>query len=623
MLPPRGTTTKGDKTLWRVTQMTKGTDGSRVAHLTSKNGEQTREAPVADLVVVAEFKDRIYPGLVETGRVECGGDTPFHAVINAENFHALEMLTYTHGEGIDLIYIDPPYNTGGKFSWLYNDHYVDNDDDYKHSKWLAFMEARLRLAQDLLKPSGAIMVSIGDDEQHRLRMLMDQVFDAKNHVAQLAVEMSTTSGPKTTNAQQGTIVKNVEYVLIYRKSAAFDIDVQHTPLYDGVEKWDANYPLWLNSDGTTESVYERLEREASVRADIERLGLLRKGGKKAGTFIGASGMDVLLAASESARAFILENLDRIGRTDTPPVSGKSAHVPVGRWIEHETEGRTYRLTRSKSGKVWQIYTLDRNYRLSDDYAPRFGRTVIRGDLWRGFHSDMGHVSSEGGVGFANGKKPVRLIKQLVKWANNDPEAVILDFFGGSGTTAHAIAAMNAEDGGNRRSILVTNNELGKQERKAALNLKARPGDPEWEAMGVYESKTKPRLTNAFEQTGANAAFFTLTYETPLMIRQDRAFERIAPLLWMRAGSQGRIIDTLPERGWDVAEAYGVLTKVDRAADFAAAVAEANAPMVYVVTDDDRRYQAVCALLPEEITPVRLYESYLTNFEINASGRSNA
>ncbi|WP_460992748.1 DNA methyltransferase [Sinomonas soli] len=185
------------------------------------------------------------------------------------------MLTYTHQESIDVIYIDPPYNTGGKFAWLYNDDFVDTDDDYRHSKWLAFMERRLQLARELLKPSGAIMVSIGDDEQHRLRMLMEQIFGVENHVAQLAVEMSTTSGPKTTNAQQGTIVKNVEYVLIYRKSAAFDTEVRHTPLYDGIEKWDANYPLWLNDDGTTESLYQRLDEEPAVRKDIERLELIR------------------------------------------------------------------------------------------------------------------------------------------------------------------------------------------------------------------------------------------------------------------------------------------------------------------------------------------------------------
>jgi len=622
VLPPRGSSGTDDRRLWRVDRIEK-IDGVRLAHLVEVGSDEpeSQVLPCETIVVVAEFRDRIYPGLIETDRVEHAEGKPFHAVINSENFHALEMLTYTHQESVDLIYIDPPYNTGGKFAWLYNDDYVDKEDDYQHSKWLAFMDRRLRVARELLKPTGAIMVSIGDDEQHRLRMLMEQIFGVTNHVAQLAVEMSTTSGPKTTNAQQGTIVKNVEYVLIYRKSREFDTDVKHTPLYDGIEKWDANYPLWLNEDGTTESLYERLDNEPLIRADIERFELVRDRGKRKGTFVGAQGMDLLLTASDSAREFILENLARIGRTDTPPVSSKSVDVPVGRWVEHQADGRNYRLTRSSKGKVWQIYTLDRNYRLSDDYLPRFGRTVIRGDFWRGFHSDMGHVSNEGGVGFANGKKPIRLIQQLVKWANNSPDAVVLDFFAGSGTTAHAVAAMNAEDGGNRRAIVVTNNELSKADRKAAVAAGLRAGDPGWEAMGVFEAKTKPRLLNAFAETSANAEFFDLTYEAPLTVRHNRAFERIAPMLWLRAGSRGRIISDLGESGWDVAEAYGVLANLDRASEFTSAVAGAKGIVrAFIVTDDDSAFQMVCRELPDGVAPVRLYESYLQNFEIN-TGRT--
>lgn len=618
ILPPRGSSGTDDNRIWRVDQIRK-VDGVRFASL-SRLGSDDPENQVVrceTLVVVAEFRDRIYPGLIETDRVEHTDGKAFHTVINSENFHALEMLTYTHQESVDLIYIDPPYNTGGKFAWLYNDNYVDKEDDYQHSKWLAFMDRRLRVARELLKPSGAIMVSIGDDEQHRLRMLMEQIFGVTNHVAQLAVEMSTTSGPKTTNAQQGTIVKNVEYVLIYRKSPAFDTDVKHTPLYDGIEKWDANYPLWLNEDGTTESLYQRLDDEPLIRADIERFDLVRDSGNRKGTFVGAPGMDLLLTASDAAREFIFENLARIGRTDTPPVSSKGVDVPVGRWVEHQADGRNYRLTRSSKGKVWQIYTLDRNYRWSDDYLPRFGRTVIRGDLWRGFHSDMGHVSNEGGVGFANGKKPIRLIKQLVRWANNSPDAVVLDFFAGSGTTAHAVAAMNAEDGGNRRAIIVTNNELSKADRKAAIAAGHRTGEPEWEERGVFEAKTKPRLLNAFAETLANAKFFDLTYEAPLMVRHNRAFERIAPMLWLRAGSRGRIITDLGENGWDVAQAYGVLANLDRASEFTAAVADARSVgRAFIVTDDDSAFQMVCRELPDEVVPVRLYESYLQNFEIN-------
>ncbi len=618
VLPSRGQAPSDENTrMWRVISVSE--DVATIVRHPAADDVETTMAPLGDLVVVAEFRDPIYPGLISAGRIEHGGDEPYHAVINAENFHALQTLMYTHRGAVDLVYIDPPYNTGGKSSWLYNDNYIDSEDAYKHSKWLAFMERRLLLAKELLKPSGAIMVSIGDDEQHRLRMLMDQVFGTGNHVAQLAVEMSTTSGPKTTNAQQGTIVKNVEYVLIYRMSPAFDTHVKHTPLYDSIDKWDANYPLWLNDDGTTELLYDRLDEEPSVRADIERFGLVAESGRRKGSFIGAKGMDVLLAVSESARNFIHANLRRIGRTDTPPVSGKSADVPVGRWIEHRTDSRTYRLTRSREGKVWQIYTLDRNYRTSDDYVPRHGRTVIRGDLWRGFHSDMGHVSTEGGVGFANGKKPLRLIRQLIKWANNSPDALILDFFAGSGTTGHAVMAMNADDGGHRKALLVTNNEVSEPTAVRLRNAGLRRGDDDWEAAGVSQAATMPRLKNAASETNANVEFFALTYEAPLRVQANRDFERISPLLWLRSGSRGRRIDAIPEAGWDVADAYGVLVDLDHAREFVDVVrATDGLTHAFVVTDEERLFQAVVHDLPDSVEPVRLYESYLTNFRFDAT-----
>jgi adenine-specific DNA-methyltransferase len=444
-------------------------------------------------------------------------------------------------------------------------------------------------------------------------------------VSVLTVEMSTTSGPKTTNAQQGTLVKNVEYVLIYRKSSSFDTHVSHTPLYDGIEKWDANYPLWLNDDGTTELVYDRLDEEPDVRADIERFELVSKSGKRKGTFIGASGMDLLLAASEPARAFILDNLHRIGRTDTPPVSGKSVDVPVGRWVEHRTDDRTYRLTRSAQGKVWQIYTLDRNYRMSDDYAPRFGRTVIRGDLWRGFHSDMGHVSNEGGIGFANGKKPIRLIQQLIRWANNDPDTVIVDFFAGSGSTAHAVMAMNQADGGQRQAILITNNEVGIDAAKAMRNKGLHPGDPTWESQGVFRAVTQPRIKHVIAGgASANVEFFNLTYLDPGRVRRGHEYESVAPLMWLEAGAVGARLDALPESGWAVTEAYGVLFAVDALPAFADAIAKSAAQdraprIVFVITDSPTEYQQVCERLPVGVETIRLYQDYLSNYTINVEG----
>ena len=152
-LPDRGQNAQRiDSRIWYVQRIVQNKDG-RQAHLVRRiNPENRTEAAsraVDDLVVVAEFRDPIYPGLRSTGKIERGGDKPFHTVINAENFHALQLLLYTHEGKIDAIYIDPPYNTGAR-DWRYNNDYVDADDGYRHSKWLAMMERRLRLAKRLL-----------------------------------------------------------------------------------------------------------------------------------------------------------------------------------------------------------------------------------------------------------------------------------------------------------------------------------------------------------------------------------------------------------------------------------------------------------------------------------------
>lgn len=224
------------------------------------------------------------------------------------------------------------------------------------------------------------------------------------------------------------------------------------------------------------------------------------------------------------------------------------------------------------------------------------------------------------------------------------EAVVLDFFSGSGTTAHAVMRLNRQDGGSRQCISVTNNEVSADEQAGLRRNGLRPGDVEWEALGICDHITKPRLTAAItgqtpegalirgdykftdefsmsEGLEENAAFFTLTYEAPLSVRHNRAFDRVAPMLWLRAGSRGRIIYDLGEDGWDVADSYGVLENLDQADEFVAAVgAREGIEIAYVVTDDDSAFQMVCREMRNGVLPVRLYESYLQNFEIN-TGRS--
>ena len=222
------------------------------------------------------------------------------------------------------------------------------------------------------------------------------------------------------------------------------------------------------------------------------------------------------------------------------------------------------------------------------------------------------------------------------------QAVVLDFFAGSGTTAHAVMRLNKQDGGRRRSIIVTNNEVAADEQKTLREKGLRAGDPEWEQWGICEYITKPRIEAAvtgktpggepikgeyrftdkfsiadgFEE---NVEFFSLTYEAPLRVASNREFTQIAPLLWLRAGSRGRRIDDISQ-GWEVADVYGVLADLDYTGDFLDAVAaNREVRVAYVVTDEDRLFEAVARELPDRVEPVRLYEAYLRNFEIE-SGR---
>lgn len=408
-------------------------------------------------------------------------ETTRNLFIEGDNLDALKLLQESYLGKVNLIYVDPPYNTGSDF--IYEDDFAETSQDYLyrsnqkdtygnklvansesngrfHSDWLSMIYPRLKLARNLLSESGVIFVSIDDNESSNLKRVLDEIFGEQNFIDTIAVELSTTSGPKTVNAQQGTIVKNVEFIHVYRKSAEFDKD-PHTPLLDGIGSYDTHYTAWLNEDGTLGSLAEQMLADERVGPEILKFNLMERGK------FGIKSMDKLLSMSEEAKSFIEANLEKIARIDRAPVSAAGKSTPVGRWESFDVDHRTYFLTTLANGTLQALMPLSLNYRMSDDYKPKFGRTVIRGDLWKGFHQDMGNVAKEGGIAFANGKKPVRLIKQLIKWANNTKDGLVLDFFAGSGTTAQAVLQANAEDGGNRRFILVQLDEVPDPKSDAA------------------------------------------------------------------------------------------------------------------------------------------------------------
>lgn len=268
ILPARDGSTKPDKRIWQVAGFSE--DRLSAALVFAHPSEpETCEALVADLVVVAEFRDPIYPGLRSVERIERGGEAPFHAVINAENFHALQALTYTHEASVDAIYIDPPYNTGNQ-GWIYNDAYVAADDVYKHSKWLAFIERRLLLAKRLLAPTGVIIVAIGDDEHHRLRMLMDQVFGAENFISNVVWQ-----GGRKNDSRY--VSNGADYMLVYARdeSAMATVGIRWREDRPGVDEvlaagsecWARNAPDGAAATAALRAWFASLSKDHPAKRD--------------------------------------------------------------------------------------------------------------------------------------------------------------------------------------------------------------------------------------------------------------------------------------------------------------------------------------------------------------------
>jgi adenine-specific DNA-methyltransferase len=633
VLPKRGSTIRSDPRLWQVARLVKTAQG-KMADLELQDGpeRQKRTVSLDDLIVVAEFRDTIYPGLVSTGRVERGGDKPCHAILSGENYHVLKALTYTHGGKVDVIYIDPPYNTGAK-DWKYNNDYVEGDDLYRHSKWLAMMERRLRLAKQLLNPADSVLiVTIDEKEYLRLGLLLEQVFEG-SRVQMVSITISPRS---TSRANEFSRVD--EY--------AFFVFIGAVEIGSGERSGEDAEVRWLYLRRTQRSLVRgsRPRQFYPVYVDRETEKIVRIGDP-------------------------LSMEDRID--DVPVLKGATPVFPIapdgtpliwgltGPSLQQALDGGYVRVTAGNEHQPYTIAYLSTEdikrvergeYRITGTRPDGSKIVVVPGGkanrpstVWREARHDAGAYGTSmlraliPGRPFPFPKSLYAVEDTLRLFVATKPNAVILDFFSGSGTTAHAVMRLNRQDGGRRHCICVTNNEVAADEQKALRQQGLRPGDPEWEQWGICDYITKPRVAAAItgrtpdgepiqgdykftdespiaEGFEENAEFFTLTFEAPVSVSHHAAFARIAPLLWLRAGSRGRRIDRLPAAGWAVVETYGLLVDVDNAAPFYKAVAKAkDLGIAFIVTDDERRFQAITRHLAAHVEPVRLYESYLTNF----------
>ena len=644
VLPPRGETKKGDPRLWRVRSLSgKGAERMAEVELIGAVEPETQEIAVADLVVVAEFRDYIYPGLVSTGKVERGGDKPYHTVINGENFHALEALTFTHRGKIDVIYIDPPYNTGAK-DWKYNNDYVEGDDLYRHSKWLAFMERRLKIAKELLSPArSCLIVTIDEKEYLRLGLLLEQVFpEAK---IQMVSSVINPAGAGRT----AEFARTDEYIFFCRfgdaKVAPEDRQLENVPVvWDTLRRSSLAgergkkgkgacgpnqfYPIYVDKKtGWIAEIGEPLSEDVKVGDAPQKKGMVTV------LPIRPDGTEINWGVTpDVAKRLLRDGHLRAGKfTKNAPQPYVISYL-TGGIVRDIGLGKVVVTGRKPDGSIEAHYPTGKekmpttNWNRASHDAQRYGTEIVK--------------SLIGSRSFPYPKSLYAVEDCLSFFLLDKPDAVILDFFSGSGTTAHAVMKLNRRLSLGLKTISITNNEVAASEHRELRLSGLRPGDPDWEKLGICDYITKPRIKAAItgqtpkgkpikgdykftdefpmaEGFEENAEFFTQTYETPVAISHNRAFGRVAPLLWMRAGSEGRRIDKEPKDGWEVADTYGLLIDLDQSAPFADAVArKGSIRIAYIVTDDDRRFQSVAQRMPDAVEPVRLYESYLTNFRFS-------
>lgn len=573
------------------------------------------EEKLSNVTAARQFGEVVFPGLKTVGSVRTGNpEDPTHVVINGENFHALEMLGYTHPESVDLIYIDPPYNTGNK-TWQYNDHYVGEQDSFRHSKWLSFMERRLTLAKKLLKPTGIIIVAIGDEEHHRLRILMDEIFGDQNFISNVVWQ-----GGRKNDSRY--ISNGADYMLVYarQEGAMSEREIRWREEKPGIhEVLETGRKAWSESGG------DEVQAEASMRAwfRAQPSASSAKALSRNVYFL----PDGTLCSDTDMRA----PEDRPNRCRTPltnPRTGLKYAVPPNGWFCEEATLFRYQ----QEGRI--IFRTDptKPPRLKKPLQDTGGQVALSVFERQRTHSGRHLQNIFGDKRFPFPKDHEVLMRWIRLAASKD--AVILDFFGGSGTTAEAVIRLNAEDQGTRQCILVTNNELSSKDDAALRKAGHGPGSAEYEAQGVFHNVTKPRVETVVtgvrrdgstysDGLPANVEFLELAYLEESRVHAALEYERLAPLFWLKSGALGPVVQRTEDAEayeWNEESSMAVLFDAGKAAELAEVLATKpnRVKHVFIITDSPEQGDLAGEAFGDEITVEPIYGSYLDAFQINRS-----
>ncbi|HEV7492169.1 DNA methyltransferase [Baekduia sp.] len=636
-----------------------GQSGEKVVYV-DETGEE-HEADIGDLFVVKTFGESVYPTLTPLGAAERGGDRPYHSVINGENYHSLQVLLHCWENRVDLIYIDPPYNTGDP-DWKYNNRFVDKNDRYRSSKWLSFMEKRLKLAKRLLNKEGVLVVTIDEHEVHHLGVLLEQLFS--DYERQM---VTIVNNPKGVTRPQGGLSRVEEYAMVCFPAGSVMEgrgDDLLTPLKTKGEEdlmLAGKPPRWqgLLHSGEDHRRQDRPSMFYPVFIDPDR-----------GAVVGAGGPLLPEDENSAPQTWPVPNLDA-------KVEGHVAVWPVrkdgtwGRWYigpdtlrNFATKGYVRLGGYDKQRKTWAMQYLYKSLReqVADGrievvaydetrnvvelrYASEPTRRIKT--VWHRSRHDAGAYGSDllgqflGGRHFDFPKSVYAVRDTLAAVVGQKKDARIIDFFAGSGTTLHATLLLNAEDDGRRQCLLVTNNEVEAKRARELVKAGHYPGSPEYEAEGIFENVTRPRLEAAVKGTRAddtpvpgtyldgrshdtgfeeNVEFFRLDYLNPDDIELGRAFAAIHPLLWLIAGGRAGRTAVDPQKPWAVVPdaGYAVLFEALLVRDFIAKLTKTDGvEHLFFVTDSEDAYAEMAEAAGPGYVTHMLYRDYLRNFRIRA------
>lgn len=642
---------KDDKTIYVVLKI----EGDTAVCIKPERKDEAVTFELKDIVRAAKFGESIYPYLKPLDSVCNAPDSDlWHTLIEADNYHALQLLEYLYAGKVDCIYIDPPYNTGAK-DWKYNNDYVDSNDQYRHSKWLSMMQKRLKLSKKLLNPKESVLiVTIDEKEYLHLGCLLEEVFP--NARIQM---ISDAINPK--GVARSGFRRNDEYVFFLMIGEAVPARI---PLSS---EWSTSATISSEKISTPRSVipgWTSMMRRGSHSSRKERPGLY---------------YPIYVADKTKTIEIIGESLPS-NRHRADEIDGLIQVLPIrsngdeGCWQVGPDELRNrinqgrVRLGRETSYGYVINYLPDGAYdELQTNNWSIDGRnndgSIIAHYVGDNFNSEMiaptqwkisTHNASENGSSLIQKilcSKRFAFPKSLYSEADairffvaDKPDAFILDFFAGSGTTLHAVNLLNAEDGGHRRCIIVTNNEVSVEEEKTLASQGYQPGDAEWEKLGIAHYVTWPRTVCSIKGQDvngnplkgdylgseppmhmadgfkANAAFFKLGFLDPTAVSLGMRISEMLPTLWLKTGAKGKCPELIGEQVPDMLilpeNQFAVLINENTFADFAEKLAEhPEIQTVFLATDYEVNYQSMVKNLNVE-NAYQLYRDYLDHFRVN-------